>query len=232
MKTIIILIAVASLHLSTSAQDYKGYNAFLKSNVTSAGVVDYKAINSNKSQLASIFDSFKTNEPSKSDSKDEQLAYWINLYNIATISLVIDNYPVKSIKDIAGGKPWDKDFIKVGSKLYSLNDIENKIIRPIFKDARIHFALNCGAKSCPPLLNTAFVGSSLNSQLDKQTKAFINDKSSNSFSSSNYRISRIFDWYGEDFGDLPNFINKYSSTKVGKGATKSFTEYNWTLNGK
>lgn len=232
MKTIIILFAFSSLHLFVTGQDYKGYNAFLKSNVTLSGEVDYKAINSNKSQLASIFDSFKTNEPSKSDVKEEQLAYWINLYNIATISLIIDNYPMKSIKDIAGGKPWDKDFIKVGNKLYSLNDIENKIIRPTFKDARIHFALNCGAKSCPPLLSTAFVASSLNAQLDNQTKSFINDKSSNKITTKSYMISRIFDWYSEDFGDLPSFINKYSITKVGKGATKSFTDYNWSLNGK
>lgn len=232
MKNFIILLSFLTVSIQVSAQDYNGYNAFLKSNVTSAGVVNYKAIHSSKSKLEAIFDSFKSNEPSKSDSKDDQLAYWINLYNIGTISLIIDNYPVKSIKDIAAGKPWDKDFIKVGSKTYSLNDIENKIIRPTFKDARIHFAVNCGAKSCPPLLNTAYMGSSLNSQLDKQAKAFINDKSSNTISASSYKISRIFDWYSVDFGDLITFINKYSSTNIGKGATKSFNEYNWTLNGK
>jgi hypothetical protein len=120
----------------------------------------------------------------------------------------------------------------LGNKKLSLNDIENVIIRPTFKDARIHFALNCGAKSCPALLNEAYVGSKVLSQLESQTKKFINNKKFNTISSSALNISKLFDWYKVDFGNVQDFINKYSTIKSAKAAAINFKEYDWGLNGK
>ncbi|MBK8705831.1 MAG: DUF547 domain-containing protein [Saprospiraceae bacterium] len=102
------------------------------------------------------------------------MAFWINVYNVFTIKLIADNYPLKSIMNLDGGKTWDVERIKIGGELYSLNQIENEIIRPQFKDPRIHFALNCAAKSCPPLYDKAYLPSQLDQQLDERTRSFVN----------------------------------------------------------
>ena len=86
----------------------------------------------------------------------KKMAYWINVYNAFTIKMIVDNYPVSSITKLHGGKPWDVKWIELGEKKYSLNEIEHNILRPQFKDARIHFAVNCAAQSCPPILNKAW----------------------------------------------------------------------------
>jgi len=112
----------------------------------------------------------------------------------------------------------------------SLNDIENVIIRPTFKDARIHFAVNCAAKSCPPLLNKAYTASNVQSLLESQTKKFVNNAALTTITPDAVTISKIFDWYGEDFGDLITYLNKYSSTKINAGAKVNFMEYDWSLN--
>ena len=143
---------------------------------------------------------------------------------------MVDNYPVKSIKDIAGGKPWDKKFIKLDGKTLSLNDIENGIIRKDFNEPRIHFAVNCASISCPKLLNKAYTAGNLNSLLESQTKRFINDNSMNMISATKPEISNIFDWYKVDFGNVITFLNKYSDTEIESSAKISYKEYNWNLN--
>jgi hypothetical protein len=161
------------------------------------------------------------------------LAYWINLYNASTVYLIASNYPISSITKLEGGKPWDKKFVESGDKIYSLNQIENEIIRPRFKDPRIHAALNCAAISCPSLLNEAFVESKLNAQLDKQCKVWVNDASKNILEEKKVKVSQIFDWYATDFkvvGGVVAFINKYSRTKVSAKSRVSYLEYNWALN--
>ena len=106
----------------------------------------------------------------------------------------------------------------------------HKILRPQFNDARIHFAVNCAAASCPPVLNRAWTASNLNSNLDKQTKLFINNAAFNNIDEKQVELSKIFEWYKEDFGDLITYINKYSNTKVKDNAKVSFREYDWALN--
>jgi hypothetical protein len=129
-----------------------------------------------------------------------------------------------------GGKTWDVRRIKIGDKKYSLNNIENDIIRPQFKDPRIHFAVNCAAKSCPPLWNRAFTAENLETALEARTKAFINDPKYNTLSGARAQVSKIFDWYGADFGDLKKFLNQYANTKLKASAVVAFSEYNWDLN--
>jgi hypothetical protein len=143
--------------------------------------------------------------------------------------MVLKNYPIKSIKDLYGGEPWSHRWIKIGRTLYTLNEIENDIIRKNFGEPRIHFALNCGAKSCPPLSNMAFTEQNLYSLLSQNTKSFINSDE-NMITKSKMQLSQIFDWYKVDFGNIVEFISKYSTTKPQSNAEISFKNYDWSLN--
>ena len=211
---------------------YEQLTSFLRTHVSADGHVNYSAIKKNKSRLNAIIQTFEHNYPKSDWSRNQKLAYWINAYNVYTIKLVSDNYPVSSITKITA-KPWDKKFIQLGGKTYSLNMIENEIIRKQFNEPRIHFALNCASKSCPNLYNKAFKASALSYQLTQQTKKFLADKGKNDFSNSkSIKISKIFEWYKADFtknGSVVDFINKYSETKLNSPKI-SYMDYSWDLN--
>ena len=209
--------------------DHGAWDQILRKNVSSTGKVNYKGIKANKAALEGYVKALDV-PFNNSWSRSEKMAYWINAYNAFTVKLIVDNYPVKSNTDLDGGKPWDKSWIKLGGKTYSLNDIEHKILRPQFKDARIHFAVNCAASSCPPLLNKAWTAKNLNSNFERQTKSFINNAKYNSIASDKLAVSKIFDWYKEDFGDLVTYLNKYAGTKINAGTNVGFKEYDWALN--
>ncbi|MFM2392245.1 MAG: hypothetical protein RLZZ546_222 [Bacteroidota bacterium] len=226
----LFIISTISI-LAHSQVDHKKLDALLKTYVNAEGFVDYSQLSKKKREILDIVSIYSKVKP-ESLSKEDQLAFYINLYNIHTIYKIISHYPIKSIKDLDGGKPWDQNTITLGNKKLSLNDIENKIIRPTFKDARIHFALNCGAVSCPVLLNGAYMGSSIYSQLDAQTKKFINNQKFNTISSNKLNLSKVFEWYKADFGNIIEFISKYVKIKLNAGASITHVEYNWSLNGK
>ena len=209
--------------------DHTVFNTLLKNNVSAAGNVNYGNLKKVKPLLVAYIDQLADFSDINSRSYEEKLVFWINLYNASTLALILESYPIKSIKDIENGKPWDKRFIKVGKTFYSLNDIENEIIRKKFGEPRIHFALNCGAKSCPPLANTAFTKENLLILLEKQTKSFINSNE-NDISAKACKISSIFDWYAADFGDVRQFLNRYSSVQTNADAAISYKSYNWALN--
>ncbi|MFA7273380.1 MAG: DUF547 domain-containing protein [Crocinitomicaceae bacterium] len=219
--------------LETNSQaDHSGaYAELLSKYVSSAGKVNYAGIKKNAAKLDQAIAYFKDNTPQGDWSNSKKLAYWINAYNLFTIKLIIDNYPVTSIKNIAGGKPWDKKFIQLDGKTMSLNDIENGIIRKQFNEPRIHFAVNCASISCPKLANEEYTSSNLNTLLDKQAKRYINDVNENSFSGKTVQISSIFDWYQGDFtGGIIPFLNKFSNSKIPSDAKITYKEYNWNLN--
>ena len=208
------------------------WDKLTKTYVSANGKVNYNGF---KGALHSIDDyllHLQNTPPTNQWSKNEKLAYWFNLYNAATVNLVAGNYPVKSIKDINGGKPWDKKFIKSGTNLYSLNDIENTVVRPHFNEPRLHVAFNCAAVSCPNLLNEAFTPTKLNAQLNSLSKKWINDTTKNNITPEEIQVSQIFNWYSVDFkeGVIP-FINRYSlSAKANPDAKVTFLEYDWKLN--
>lgn len=206
------------------------WNDLLKKHVSPSGKVDYAGIKKEKDKLYEYMEILEANPPQQSWDKNKQLAYWINVYNASSLKLIIENYPITSITKVAE-KPWDKSVVKIGNNLYTLNQIENEIIRPMFNEPRIHFAVNCGAKSCPKLLNEAYTSEKLDAQLDKVTRAFLNDKGANAISEKNVELSKIFEWYKDDFssGVIP-FINKYSTTPIGDNAKVSYKEYDWNLN--
>lgn len=209
--------------------DYTEFNSLLQKHVSIAGKVDYVSLKKEIKSLDKVVADLVSVNLSSLKGKNEELAFWINLYNAGTLQLIASKFPIKSIKDLDGGKTWDVKRIKVGSKSYSLNDIENTKIRT-FKDPRIHFAVNCGAKSCPPLLNEAFTAAKLEQQLDKQAKKFVNSSNSTKISNTAVSISQIFDWYGADFGNVITFLNKYSTTKINSDAKISYLAYDWSLN--
>jgi hypothetical protein len=176
-------------------------------------------------------------------NRQQQLAYWINLYNMETIHQVLKHYPVDSIKDINKGYfssgPWDKKVVKVNEHKLTLNEIEHGIIRPVWNDPRIHAAVNCASMSCPNLLQTPYRGSKINKQLNNAFDRFVNSKKGVKFDKNDIYLSKIFEWYGQDFGpnthDMKRFISyyldsKHKSEKLLKSASIQYMNYDWSLN--
>lgn len=211
--------------------DHDLWNSLLQKHVSEQGNVNYKGFKSDKTEFYAYLNSLSKTPPEDSWSKDETLAYWMNVYNAFTIKLILDNYPLNSIKDING--PWDHRFIKIGNKWYTLNDVEHKIIRKM-NEPRIHFALVCAAVSCPKLYNKAFTAKDLETDLVLLTKSFLNNSSKNELSENSMKLSRIFKWYGGDFktngNSLIDFLNQYSNITISDKAKKSYKDYNWDLN--
>lgn len=227
---------------AAAAPSHAAFDKLLKEHVNATGMVDYKGFLKDKADLKAYTDVLSKNAPSDSWSKDDQLAYWINAYNAFTIQLILDNYPVKSIKDIGAkikipfvNTPWDVKFIKIGGETYDLNNLEHGIIRKKFSEPRIHFALVCAAKSCPRLRNEAFEGKKLDAQLDDQGSDFLNSPSKNSITAKQASLSKILDWYGSDFKKMKGMsvmevVNKYSKTKITDDTKISYQTYDWKLN--
>ncbi|MCH2228933.1 MAG: DUF547 domain-containing protein [Crocinitomicaceae bacterium] len=218
--------------VNSDFHDYISLSSFLNDHVSPSGKVNYSSAKDAIGELEQIIIQFQNNLPETTWSQNQKLAYWINAYNLFTIKLVVSNYPVTSIKDISD-KPWDKVFIKLGTKSLSLNDIEHEEIRSNFNEPRIHFALNCASESCPKLLNKAYKSSTLNSQLTQSTQLFLKDRSKNDLTDpNNVKISQLFDWYKTDFdqeGKVIIFINKYLDIPL-DNPTISYLDYSWKLN--
>ncbi|MBD3748663.1 MAG: DUF547 domain-containing protein [Sphingobacteriales bacterium] len=217
--------------------DHSTYNQLLKSYVSDKGMVNYAAFIKSKSKLEAYLTSLTKVNTAKL-TKNEQLAFWINAYNALTIDQILRNYPVKSILHIAGGKVWDQPLpYSFNGKTLTLNEMEKKVLLggDLF-DARIHFAVNCAAISCPRLSNTAFTAENVQSMLTKNTKAALANEAQNKISTNHASISMLFNWYKRDFekaeGTVLNFINKYSDTKINSHTKIDYLEYNWNLNGK
>jgi hypothetical protein len=181
-------------------------------------------------------------------SRDERLAFWINVYNAYTIKLIIDHYPVRSIRSI-GWLPlaaFRKSFIPLRwyhSKDLSLNDIENGILRATFEEPRIHFAIVCASRSCPSLRSEAFRPADLERQLEESARAFIRDPTKNRFDpvAGTLYLSKIFDWFKGDFeaatGGLKDYVARHleepAASRVATGdPVIRFLSYDWSLNGE
>ncbi|GAA3616966.1 hypothetical protein GCM10022396_39290 [Flavivirga amylovorans] len=221
--------------LSLSAQGlnvfFEKADSFFKANVAN-GKVAYSKINANKEALNEVLKLAETVSVSKSDAENYQ-AFWINAYNLSVIKGIINNYPTKSPLDHAGF--FDKTTYSLGGKKITLNDIEHKLLRAQFNDARFHFVLVCGALGCPPLINKAYLPSTLNAQMDVQTKKALNG----SFLKVNTKkkrvqASQIMEWYKKDFtmnGKTEiDFINTYRTEKIPNNFKLSYFPYNWTVN--
>ncbi|UII29510.1 DUF547 domain-containing protein [Fulvivirga maritima] len=226
---------------SKVAPSHDMWDTLVKKHVDDQGWVDYKGFISDKALLEEYLNLLSNHAPDKAKwSREEQLAYWINAYNAFTVKLIVDNYPVKSIKDL---KPtlnipgvntvWHKQFFTIGGVASSLDEIEHDILRKQFDEPRIHFAINCASYSCPPLRNEAYKASLIDEQLQAQAEWFINDEKRNLIAENHIRISSIFSWFSGDFtkkGDLIDYLNQYSKVKISKDAEIKYLEYDWQLN--
>lgn len=239
--------------------DHKLWDRLLNNHVvsTNSGMttrVDYSGVQADIELLQSYLDSTARVSRAEFDGWDpnEQLAFLINVYNAATVKLVLTEYPdLDSIRDIGFlfTSPFRRDFITLFAEEVSLDDIEHGMIRswPQFEEPRIHFALNCAAISCPPLRAESYRGDSLDEQLDANTRLFLSNRNINYMSGNRLLISKIFDWYGEDFSkgwsgvdSLEEFLGAYTqelglSPEVAaqladKALSIRYTPYDWGLN--
>lgn len=229
---------------------HAAFDALLRKHVKD-GWLDYQGVIEDRAQLTAYIAELQGVTPSelKEWSREQRYAFWINVYNAHVIQVVIDNYPVRSIKDIGGalfGQIWDKEFIKLQAfhpegddDLLSLNDVEHAILRPRFKDARVHAAVNCASYSCPVLMAGAFTADKLEEQLDRQMRGFINDPLRNKLDPKSGRaeISEIFKWFVEDFERDHGSVRKYLQKYIRPGAAEfiakaelDYLDYDWSLN--
>lgn len=174
--------------------------------------------------------------------KNEQMAYWINMYNALTIDVILDHYPVKSIRSIRSGifkpGPWDLKLVSVEGIALSLNDIEHVILRPIWRDKRIHYTVNCASLGCPNLRKLVYTAETLEVVLDEAAREYINHKRGAHIENGTLVLSSIYKWYAEDFGtknDLLNHIASFSEDKKVKAQLSSWDgsikyQYDWNLN--
>ncbi|MBM7073931.1 DUF547 domain-containing protein [Shewanella sp. 202IG2-18] len=211
----------------------KGVRAFNYAQVTQA---DKKALKSYLQQLESI-------DP-RILNKNEQLSFWVNLYNALTIDVVLDHYPVTSIKDIGDGitGPWNMDLLTIAGQPITLNQIEHKILRPIWQEPRIHYVINCASVGCPDLPNKVFSSKNLDSQLNKAAIRFINQSKAVDIKNNQLKLSSIYSWFSQDFGDEqaelmlhiqtfaePTLKSKLKAIALDKNSDIIF-DYDWKLN--
>lgn len=174
-------------------------------------------------------------------TKDEQFAYWTNLYNAQTVLLVLEHYPIESITRIKPSLfsfgPWNKKLLTIESQSLSLNDIEHRILRPIWQDERIHYVVNCASFSCPSLPTKAVPAINRNAFLDKAAKDYINDIRAVGLTDNTLTLSSIYDWYVVDFGsvrDLTQHLAHYHDTLDAKTISTYINnadyQYDWQLN--
>ena len=234
----LIIMLFVSLNYANPVQ-HGEWDALVKKHVSKNGMVDYQGFLKDKKQLQVYLDKLSANRPTSKWSKNEKMAFWINAYNAFTVKLILDNYPIKSIKDIKRGIPfvnsvWDIAFIPMGKEKIDLNYIEHTILRKEFKDPRIHAAINCASFSCPLLRNEAYYASRLDEQLNDAMRKFVNDSQRNQLDKSNIKISKIFSWFAGDFkvngSSVVDYLNKYAKKRVQPNAKIDFLEYQWELN--
>ncbi len=246
MKKLLVILNMALLFTAcTTAQNSKApthekWTAMVQKYVSPAGNVNYKGFKADVVRLNEYLAVLSKQQPGKNWTKNEELAFWINAYNAFTVKLIVDNYPVKSIKDLNPGVSvifvntvWDKGFFSIGGNKMSLNDIEHIKLRKM-NEPRIHFTIVCASKSCPKLLNTAYEAATLENQLTKAAKDFLADPSKNKVSNTNPKLSKIFDWFAGDFKvngkSKIDFINQFTTVKIDKNANIGYLEYDWKLN--
>ena len=249
-----LLLALATAAVApaatTAVPDYGAWNQLLERYYDPTKGMDYKALKArDKTALDQLKRQLATVDVG-SLSKDDQLAYWINLYNVNVVGTVVDNYPVDSIRDISTDpivrlNVFKKDTVATKAGRISLNDVENDKIRAAFKDPRIHFAINCAAASCPPIRPEAYVGNRVDAQLDDQTRKFLNGphgvRLTRKGDTLRVTTTKIMDWFGEDFdkwggGRLP-FLRKYLTPErqktlaaAGGKVELEYQDYSWDLN--
>ncbi len=241
--TAIVLLFIVAFSADSWAEekivDHSLYGELLQKYIKD-GFVNYKEFKTEEHKLDQYLRLLDATNPDEL-SRNEQFAFYANAYNAYTLKLILQNYPVESIKDTGSflKSPWKIKFVKIGGKTMTLDDVEHNILRPRFKDARVHFAVNCAAKDCPPLIPEPYRGDILDEQLDANTKAFLNNPKKNYLDGNTLYVTRLFKWFREDFNNDPlNFVLKFAEGEFEKQLKAKqdqikvkYLSYDWSLNG-
>jgi hypothetical protein len=225
-------------------QSHATFDRVLKQHVRD-GSVDYTALkvasrplDDYLAQLAAV----PENEFERWMEKD-RLAFLLNLYNATTLKLIVDHYPVKSIRSIGWipGSAWKREIVRLLGRKISLDELEHGIIRKNYRDARVHFGLVCAARGCPPLRNEPFVGMRLDAQLDEQGRVFLAQPEKNRVDATTrtVHLSPIFKWFAGDFESAAGSVLKFTTPFFPTDAQRvlasgefkvEHTDYDWSLN--
>ena len=242
MYRIFMLFAISSAFAQAEEPDWSNYNQLLKQYVKSGSIngvnlmkVDYNGIKRDAaySKVLSQIASFDT---TRLANMQEKLAFYMNAYNILAIKVVLDHWPVKSIKDVGGlfTSVWKVDAGKINHKIVSLNQVEHEILRKM-GEPRIHMAIVCASVSCPDLRAEAYTAGMLDKQLDEQSKMFLANNKKGLYVRGNVAyVSKIFDWFEDDFdrvGGVKKFIQKYNTSVSERTKIDADIDYDWQLNG-
>jgi hypothetical protein len=231
--------------------DHSAWSAILSKYVRpqpkGASRFDYKAVDAaDRARLREYISKLEQVDPATLD-RGEQIAFLANLYNAKTVEIVLDHYPVASIKDISlggglvalvSGGPWKQKTTKLKGEALSLDDIEHGILRPVFHDPRVHYALNCASLGCPNLRTEAFTGDQLETQLNTAAREFINDPRGVDAADGALRASSIYSWFKEDFGGddagvlthFKRFADPPLARKLEHAKRIDGYDYDWKLN--
>jgi hypothetical protein len=241
-------------HAHAADLDFAKWDALLKrivvvSNNGKDSAVNYAAVKASPTELNGVLAEWAKVPRSDFDklNKNDQMAFLINVYNAAAISLIAQNYPITSIKKLGIPLvgPWKKNFIQLFGETLSLDTIEHGMLRKNYKLAAIHFGVNCASVSCPPLRAEAFVGARLNDQLDTQAALFFSNTRENNYDAAAkvLTLNPILKWFNEDFSNTGDpgtvtYVSKYfpelsKALASGKSASEikvRYGDYNWNLN--
>jgi len=228
-----ITVLSISLPVTAGAFDHGPFDRIVREHVKK-GRVDYRAIKAGAmGELDRYVDALGKGRV-EGMSREQQLAFYLNAYNANVIKAVVDRYPVASVMKVKGF--FDRMKIRVAGRALTLNELENKVIRKRFAEPRIHFALVCAARSCPPLPSRAFSGKRLDRDLERLTRAFINSPAGARIERGRATVSKLFEWYAEDFkkaaGSVGAFVARYrerGAERFRKGPV-GFHPYSWVLN--
>ena len=240
---LVVAVSAAAVHAAAPngpSFDHARFDALLRAHVDSAGLVDYAGLSRESAALDAYLASLAS-APFEELGRDEKLALLINAYNAFTLRLILDHRPVSSIKDIPSGKRWDDRRWRLAGEMVSLDQIEHERIRAAFREPRIHFALVCAARSCPPLRAEAYVGDRLEAQLADQTRRVHSDARWLLFdpASGTLQLTKLYDWYGSDFLQAAPSVEQYvaayqPSVRAALGAGERvkirWLPYDWSLN--
>lgn len=231
---------------STTTIDHSAWNEFLANYLRRRpdGInrFAYRAVSPSQRELLSTYIDGLAALPIRTYSRDEQLAYWINLYNALTVQVVLDHFPVESIRDISSGLfsfgPWRMDLVTIEGESLSLDDIEHRILRPVWKDARVHYAVNCASLGCPNLQPVAFTSDNTHDLLDTAAREYVNHPRGAQVTEDGLVVSSIYDWFEDDFGGndrgVIDHLTRYADPELAR-QLQDVTEverdrYDWAIN--
>jgi hypothetical protein len=249
MKALLLSLLLAVSLQAQTEPDYSAWNRLLATYYDPAHGMNYAAL---KAHDAATLQSLRTQlgrvKPQALNPK-QRLAYWINVYNVSTVATIVENYPVDSIRDISTDpivrlNVFKKERVPAEGTLLSLDDVENARIREPFHDPRIHFAINCAAKSCPPIRAEAYTGAKIDAQLDDQVRRFVNSNAVRFTRDGDKLVvhtTKIMDWFRKDFDNWAGgplaFLRRYVTPdkqrmldQAGNNVELTYDDYDWSLN--